>query len=232
MVIGERDAAQLEFRVAVGLGQDEVGERDIRHGFDVHSYSASIIFRGEWEDRDRTPHLRQRSKEHTFKPLYGGTSGTEAEQTYYKAFRERYEGVSTTQDGWVEQALSRGYTDNVTGLKWYWPKVKVTESGYVEGNTNVRNYPIQYLATGEIIPIGVTYVWHMMKAIGLRSLLVNTVHDSMITEEYPEETETLDDITKEAFGTHVPNYMKQVYDFSFNIPLDVDSEQGSHWGEH
>jgi DNA polymerase I-like protein with 3'-5' exonuclease and polymerase domains len=110
--------------------------------------------------------------------------------------------------------------------------VKVTKSGYVEGNTNVRNYPIQYLATGEIIPIGVTYIWHHMKEEGLRSLLVNTVHDSIITEEYPEETARLDEITTDAFSNHVPAYLRSVYDFSFDIPLDIDSEQGTHWGEY
>jgi DNA polymerase I-like protein with 3'-5' exonuclease and polymerase domains len=106
----------------------------------------------------------------------------------------------------------------------------MTSSGYIEGNTNVRNYPIQNLATAEIIPIGVTYVWHHMKERELNTLLINTVHDSMITDEDPSETEILNEITTHAFGTEVVQYLKNVYDINFSVPLEVDAELATHWG--
>lgn len=70
--IGEADEAQLEYRVAVFLGQDETGLQDILNKVDAHGFTASIIFKEIWEacngDKN-TPEgseARQESKPHTF----------------------------------------------------------------------------------------------------------------------------------------------------------------------
>jgi len=233
--IGERDAAQLEFRVAAFLGQDAQAIKDIKNEEDVHGFTASIIYSNEWAKvasdtaSSERKSIRTSAKAHTFKPLYGGTSGTTAEKRYYKAFKEKYKGIAQAQEGWVNDALLTKEQVISTGLKFYWPHIKMTRTGYIEGNTNVRNYPVQNLATAEIIPIGVTYTWHHMKEQELQSFLINTVHDSMITEELPEETEELNDITEQAFGTEVPKYLQTVYNIDFNIPLDIDVELFNNW---
>ena len=161
--------------------------------------------------------------------VYGGTSGTTAEKRYYTAFKEKYKGIAKVQDEWVNTALLTKEQVISTGLKFYWPKIKLTPSGYIQGNTNVRNYPVQNLATAEIIPIGVTYVWHHMKEQKLESFLINTVHDSIISEETPEETEVINEITIYAFDTEVINYLDKVYGINFNIPLDIDVDTYTHW---
>jgi len=217
--IGERDAAQLEFRIAAHVGGDEQAIKDINEGYDIHAYTASVI------GCERTP-----AKAHTFKPLFGGTSGTANEQRYYKAFRKKYHQITSTQDGWVNEALLSKQQVLPTGLIFYWPKIKLTRTGYVEGNTNVRNYPIQSLATAEIIPVGVTYVWHYMKALSLESMIINTVHDSIITDENPEETETLNEITDYVFAQEIPDYLNTVYNITLKIPLKVEAELSDNWG--
>lgn len=59
----EADGAQLEFRVAAFLGQDEQAIYDIRNGTDIHQYTAdTITAAGQETDR-------QTAKAHTFKPL-------------------------------------------------------------------------------------------------------------------------------------------------------------------
>ena len=70
----EIDFAQLEFRTAVYLAQDSQGMEDIKNKIDVHQYTADIIGVS-----------RQDAKAHTFKPLYGGVTGTEDEKRYYDA---------------------------------------------------------------------------------------------------------------------------------------------------
>jgi len=74
----EVDFAQLEFRTAVFLAQDKQGMEDIKNNIDVHKFTADIIGVS-----------RQDAKAHTFKPLYGGTTGTDAEKKYYKTFAEK-----------------------------------------------------------------------------------------------------------------------------------------------
>ena len=65
----EGDYSQLEFRVAGFLANDKQVYHDVEKGTDVHSYTASIIGCS-----------RQEAKAHTFKPLYGGVSGTRSQQ--------------------------------------------------------------------------------------------------------------------------------------------------------
>ena len=74
----EGDYSQLEFRVAGFLAKDSQAYIDVKDGTDVHQYTADIIGCS-----------RQEAKAHTFKPLYGGTTGTEAQQRYYRAFKEK-----------------------------------------------------------------------------------------------------------------------------------------------
>jgi DNA polymerase I-like protein with 3'-5' exonuclease and polymerase domains len=85
-LVGECDGAQLEFRVAAHLGRDPVAVQDIVEGTDIHSVTADVIGVS-----------RQEAKAHTFKPLYGGQSGTDAEKRYYQFFREKYEDIALTQ---------------------------------------------------------------------------------------------------------------------------------------
>ena len=51
------------------LAKDKQVYDDVEKGTDVHSYTASIIGCS-----------RQDAKAHTFKPLYGGVSGTRSQQ--------------------------------------------------------------------------------------------------------------------------------------------------------
>src|SRR3990167_8767902 len=164
-LIGEADAAQLEFRVAVFYGQDEQGFDDIANSFDVHSYTASIIGCS-----------RQDAKSHTFKPLYGGTSGSQNEQRYYRVFKEKYPGIAKWQDRLIQEALVNKKIILGTGQRFYYPHLKYTKNGYITDNQKVRNYPVQYLATAEIIPIALVFAFYMLKASNAKSFIINTVH--------------------------------------------------------
>ena len=68
------DYSKLEFNVAVNLGKDAIGKKEIEDGVDVHRYTASIINQIAESDVDKE--TRRLAKPHTFKPLFGGTSGT------------------------------------------------------------------------------------------------------------------------------------------------------------
>jgi len=218
-LIGEADEAQLEFRVAVWFGDDLEGRNDIEGGVDAHADTARII---------KVP--RQEAKAHTFKPLYGGTSGTKNERKYYKFFREKFAGVTTEQNSWVDTALMTKELTLATGLKFYFPDIKMTSSGYVEGNTNVRNYPIQYLATAEIVPIALVYAWHVMKAAKMKSFIINTIHDSIIAEISPDEIALFEGIMKDSLEKFPVTYLKSLYGIDFNVPLGADIKSGTHWG--
>lgn len=227
--IGEVDGRQLEFRVAVHLGQDKQGLEDVRNDFDVHRRTASILLRKKPEKV--TKDERTAAKPETFKPLYGGQSGSPAQRRYYAAFRERYSQIFHTQTGWTYDVLRSGKLRVASGLIFYWPGTKQSRSGYIENTTSIFNYPVQSLATAEIIPISVFYLWHLMRANGMQSYLINTIHDSAIAEIAPGEGDLWVELCKEAFTTHVFKYLEKVYEIKFICPLGIEAKIGEHWGE-
>ena len=98
----EADFAQLEFRGAAFLSQDETAIEEVLNGFDVHSYTAKVITEAGQETS------RQNAKMHTFAPLYGATGfgRTPAEAAYYKQFTQKYRGIAAWHRRLAQQALS------------------------------------------------------------------------------------------------------------------------------
>ena len=222
-LMGEADGAQLEFRVAAFLGQCSVATQAIVNNLDVHTDTMNVLTAAGQVT------TRQEAKPHTFKPLYGGSSGTVAEQEYYTWFKDHYSGIAAAQQQWLDQAVATEEVKLIHGFKFFFPGCKMSSKGYVTNTTNICNYPVQHFATAEIIPIAVAYLWHAMSS--MESYLVNTIHDSVIAELHPDEQEQFREYSKHAFCALVYHYLKEVYDVEFNVPLGVGCKIGEHWGE-
>lgn len=236
----EVDGSQLEFRVAADLGQDEQAIEDIDDpDFDAHVFSASEILGEDYHDlleayRSGDKHAkdaRTAAKAHTFKPLYGGESGTKDEKRYYKAFKERYRGIADAQEGWVEEVLREKRLITPWGMRYYWPRAKRGRDGYVNVKSNVYNYPVQAFATAEIIPIALTALWQRLRDYSEGVRFVNTVHDSVILEVHPEFIDIVREESIKAFGIDVYNYLEVVYAYRFTVPLGCGITIGTHWSE-
>lgn len=223
--IAELDGAQIEFRVAAFLGQDYAAYVSIRDGEDVHTFTAETLTAAGQKTG------RQEAKSHTFKPLYGGQSGTKAERAYYTAFRKKYPGIADAQMQWQYEVLRTGRLRLASGLYLYFPGTSVSSDGYITNSTQICNYPVQSLATAEITLIAITYLWHRMKAAKMYGYMVNTVHDSVICETPDEEVELLHELGVKAFTEDVYEYLNTVYGIKFNIPLGIGFKCGTHWSE-
>jgi len=233
--IRSADYKTLEFTVGGILSQDPQIKKDIETSYDIHSYTASIVFKDEWIEAGATKkttdgdRIRTNSKPHTFKPMYGGQSGSDAERAYYKAFREKYRVLNKTQKDWVYEVLKNKKLRTVTGLIFYWPDTKMTSSGYITNSNNIFDYPVQMFATADIAPTGVCLLWHCMKAEGMKSFLINEVHDSMVAEECPEESEKLGNLIEFCLSKYVVEFLKTVIGFEINYPINIEQKSCSHW---
>lgn len=217
-LVCEADAPQLEFRVAVDVGNDARGRADILGGVDVHQLTSEVM------GLARTP-----AKAFTFKPLYGGQSGSDRARKYYKAFRERYSEVYRTQLGWTNIVLGTKQLKIPSGLIFYWPDTELTKSGYITNTPSIFNYPIQSFATADIIPLTLVLVWHKIKS--LETVLVNTIHDSIIAEVPPNEVDEYREILVESFTRDIYWMLKKLYNYEFQTPLGVGIKFGTFWGE-
>lgn len=224
-VIGEADGAQLEFRTAVHLGRDKQGLYDIAMGVDIHLVTASVIW----------PHLladskRQDAKEHTFKPLYGGQSGTDDERRYYRFFQEKYAGVTNAQSTWKDEVLATKKLRTEWGLVYYWPDTSMDRNGYIKNSTAICNYPVQAFATAEIIPIALVWFWHRLKRSSLQMYLVNSVHDSIVAELPEAEVEDFKALSKQCLIDDVYHFLEKLYGVKLTVPLGCEITHGKNWG--
>lgn len=241
--IAETDGSGLEFRIAGHLGDDAQIRADLADpDFDPHLTSlaemdnvvySTLLEKYRGGDK-KTKIGRSEAKSTTFKPLFGGSQGTKKQEKWYKAFAERYHQLRSTQKSWVSEVLQSGHTlITAWGLRFYFPNARMNASGYCNVQNSVYNYPIQALATAEIIPIAVVYLWHRIHANGLSAKIkmVNTVHDSAVCEIAPDVVEIYKELAEKSFITDVLNYLEKVYSIMFTVPLAVEHCIGTYWGE-
>ena len=226
-LMGEADGAQLEFRIATHLGKDRQGLYDIMHGEDIHRFTASKL--NGVKESEVTGDMRQAAKNDTFKPLYGGQSGTPAQRAYYAAFAEKYNEIATTQRKWTHKVLEDKKLVTEYGLIYYWPDCRMSQSGYISYTTSIYNYPVQGFATAEIIPLALVCAWHRMK--DMESFLVNTVHDSIIAELHPDEEEDWHTIAKQCLIEDCYSILRSLYGVRLSVPLGAGVMVSTHWGD-
>ena len=220
--ICEADFAQLEFRTAAYLAQDEVAMEEIATGFDVHSYTAQVI-----SDAGQ-PTSRQEAKAHTFAPLFGATGygRSKAEEAYYIHFNEKYQGVANWHKNLADEAVRFNKITNVSGRQYAFPDVKRNSRGGVSHFTMIKNYPVQGFATGDVVPVVLIELEERLK--GLQSCLVNTVHDSTVIDIHPEEKETVLQIIDD-MNEGLTDIIEKAYNVKMNVPLLLESKIGPNW---
>jgi DNA polymerase I-like protein with 3'-5' exonuclease and polymerase domains len=179
----EADYKQLEFRVAAELSGDTVALQDISDGIDVHQRTADVLTEAG------QPTDRQNAKSRTFKPLFGGTSGTPSEVIYYKWFFDRYYQIRGWNIDLMNEAINYKRVRIVSGREYAFPHVKRAWDGLASYpyRTQIVNYPVQGHATGDIVPLACIILHRNMKQLQMKSQFINTVHDSIVIDCFPGE---------------------------------------------
>lgn len=228
--IGEVDGAQLEFRVAADLGEDEVAKKEITEWFDVHMATRDALVKAKDEEMQglEVKEQRQQSKKSTFAPLYGGKGKSKAQQAYVKFFVDKYKKIAKTQTEWTMQVMAHKKFRTKYGLIFYWPKATMNKWGECNFRTEIFNFPVQGFATGEIIPIALVFFWHRTRGLPIR--ILNTVHDSIIPMVRQDAKEAFFDIAKQSMTFDVFKYLDDIYDYQFQVPLGVGIKLSRNWG--
>jgi DNA polymerase-1 len=220
--IMEADFAQLEFRVAAFLSQDALAIAEIASGFDVHSYTAKVI-----SDAGQAT-TRQEAKEHTFAPLFGATGygRTPSEAAYYHHFIEKYEGIAAWHKRLGNEAVRYQKITNVGGRQYAFPGTERRPNGLPTNFTMIKNYPVQGFATGDVVPA--VLVELESRLMPMRSTLVNSVHDSMVIDIHPYETDQVIEIIN-SMNMDLNQIIYDYYKVKMNVPLLLEAKIGPNW---
>lgn len=222
-IIGEADGAQLEFRVGAQVGGDKVAEKEIVEEVDVHSITAQVLTEaGE-------PTTRQGAKASTFAPLFGGMGKTPAQKAYAIHFKQKYKAIADMQNEWCLMVAAKKYLVLPWGMRFYFPEAQMNQYGRLNVLTNVSNYPIQSLATGEVIPLALIYFWYRTAHTSIQ--ILNTIHDSIVARFKEEDAKIFELLAARSLTTDVYEHLKSCYNYNFVVPLGVGIKISKNWGD-
>lgn len=98
--------------------------------------------------------------------------------------------------------------------------------------TQIKNYPSQGFATGDLVPLCLGELYYALKADELlrdKALLVNTVHDSVVADVHIDVVEHYVHICEQVL-TNAPKWLKIHFNIEFDLPINVESSVGLTWG--
>jgi DNA polymerase I-like protein with 3'-5' exonuclease and polymerase domains len=226
--IVEADYAGLEFRVAGELSRDPQIIEDILNGKDTHKQTASIIHQCSMDEISKDQ--RQRAKEYTFAPLYGGKGSGEPPhiRKYFEEFFEIYSGLKSYQGELMDGVVRTGTVTVPSGRQYYWKNAKRLRSGRVSNATQVVNYPVQGFATADIVPLACIRALRMFREHNVLSKMILTVHDSIVIDLHPTEHELVLRLIQDSM-VNVTDELLTRFNYTTVVPLDIEASIGDNW---
>ena len=227
-VFVDADYSQIELRVLAHIAEDPLMREAFRTGQDIHTATASQVFGVPPEEV--TPLQRRHAKAVNFGIVYGisefslsediGVSRHEA-KAYMDSYLDRYAGVRAYMRESVAEAKNRGFVTTMFGRRRYIPELKSSNFNIRQGAERIAlNTPIQGTAA-DLIKLAMVRVDRALREAGLQAKLILQVHDELIVECPPEETEQVRAI--------VTGQMESVAQLS--VPLVAEAKVGRTWYE-
>lgn len=230
------DLSQLEWRVAAFLSRDQVMINEIKSGVDAHRENAINILGADPNSKDFSEQ-RNIAKRITFRLLYGGSAygffmapdmprwSLKRWEYVVNGFNKKYCVLKRWQDQNTATVSHTGKLVNPTGRKFVFNKgPKGTYS-----KPQVCNFPVQSLATADIMPLAMAIVYKKVRDAGFESLMIGQIHDAILFDCKKDEVREL---TRIVLGVYrdLPKYIESYFGFKFDVPLDGDSEYGYSYG--
>lgn len=222
------DYSQIELRVFAHYSEDPVLLEAFEIGEDIHTRTAAEVF--DLDPKMVTPEMRRMAKTINFGIIYGmgpiklakelGISKKVA-QAYLDNYYERYKGVKDFKEKVVSQAVQNGYVATLLKRRRYLPNIN-SENGNLRGEAEraAINTPIQGTAA-DLIKMAMINIADRLKREDLKTKMLLQVHDELVFEVPKGELPVTSKIIKDE--------MEGVY--RLNIPLKVDINWGTNWGE-
>ena len=227
-VFVDADYSQIELRILAHMSGDKRLIEAYHQAQDIHRITASQVFHTPFEEV--TPLQRRNAKAVNFGIVYGISAFGLSEDLsitrkealdYINQYFETYPGVKSFLDHLVSSAREEGYVSTLYGRRR--PVPELSSSNFMQrsfGERVAMNSPIQGTAA-DIIKIAMVGVDRRLRREGLKSRLILQIHDELLVEAAPGETEQVKTILQEEmYGAA-----------SLSVPLEIDMKVGNSWFE-
>ena len=222
------DYSQIEMRIMAHLSEEALLIEAFKSGQDFHSITAARVF--EVEPDDVTVEMRAKIKAMNYGLAYGlsafGLSGqlgiepSEARVMMDEYF-ETFGGIRDYLAGVVVEARKSGYTETILGRRRYLPDLSSDNRQRRDmAERMALNAPIQGSAA-DLIKVAMLNTQAALERTGLASRMLLQVHDELVFDVAPGETEALEALVREQMGGAA----------DLLVPLDVSVGTGRTWHE-
>jgi DNA polymerase-1 len=183
-LVGQLDLSQIEWKAAGELSGDRMMIYEINRGIDQHYATGRDLFDGKGERVDW--------KVFNFRMIFGGTAygfymdqrmPNFTQKRYYEivnAFEQKYHGLTKWQSNNIQSVLEGQQLILPTGRRFVFNKTTYREGIWQLNERQVKNYPVQGLAGGDLLPLVASIIRKGFIKYGLTSMIILTVYDSIV----------------------------------------------------
>lgn len=239
------DYSQIELRILAHLSQEPRLVEAYRQGEDVHTLTAKLLL----EKENISAEERRLAKIINFGVIYGmgpqrfareaGVTWAEAKE-FIQKFYDRYPGVFDYLQRMEREAISKGYVETILGRRRYFnfdsrslkkyqgqPITAIADLDLNDVKMShydrallraAANAPIQG-SSADLIKVAMVQLHEVLKPY--QAKLVMQVHDELVLEVPPEETEVVRSQVQITMETALP----------LSIPLVAEVHVGENWME-
>lgn len=225
-VLVSADYSQIDLRSLAHISEDEILIETFRQGIDIHTRTASEIFKVPIDQVSSD--LRYRAKAVNFGIIYGisdfglarDTKVTRKEaRQYIDNYLDSYPGVRRYMEDIVAFGMKHGYVETILKRRRYLPdlnaKNKMVQSF---ARRMALNTPIQG-TSADIIKLAMINIHKALREKQLRSRILLQVHDDLVLEVPRSEVEQVTVLLKEKMETACV----------LKVPLEVSIKMGTDW---
>lgn len=220
------DLAQAELRAACLLADDDVMAEWLM-SVDAHRVNAANAFQVAFEEV--TDDQRTAAKTVVFRLVYGGGAQTDGQKRVEEYLRGKFKKLFK----WLDSVGYKAMREN--SVTDYWGKTcGLLDLLDYRGKGGVRragiNSPIQGLASHFAIWITVR-IWKLFRELGLQSLVLFGVHDSIVMDVHPDEEEKVTQVVRQAFRDLLTMTSLQKLRLSGKLAIEGELQFGSSWAD-
>ena len=237
------DLSQIEWRDAAWLSQDEVMIDEINSGVDQHVSTVTdlmeLVFVSKKDPKSKKN--RDHAKVFNFRMIFGGTKWgyyldinmpnftIKKWQKIIDAFWKKYKGLDRYHNENIKFVFRNGYIKIPTGRWFKFNKKHIKTGEFTYAVNQIKNYPIQGMSGGDILPLMAVIIRRGMRKMGLRSKFILTVHDSIVFDYCEEERDKLSRLCYNV-GNNLGAYIQNYYNLDWNVKLECEVECGPNYG--
>ena len=221
------DYSQIELRLIAEMSKDKVMLEAFNNGEDIHTLTASKVFKVDLEDVTRE--MRSNAKVVNFGIIYGVSAFGLSQQTDMSrkeskatidAYFETYPGIKEYMDNNIAKARDNGYVETIMGRKRILKNID-SQNAILRGAAEriAINAPIQGSAA-DLIKIAMINVFDEMNKRSLKSKMLLQVHDELIFDVFKPELEEMKTLVKEKMEQAIQG---------LSVPIIAEIGVGENW---